>query len=155
MSALKINIVLFGIDDVGSALIKQVIKSQKFFLEERNIDLRFPIITNATLAFFEKQGSKNQWEYNSINPVIPFRIEDIIEYAYDKDLENLIAVDATTSNDFAKNYKQLTQNGIDILTAGKTPIAISDDQGGKEIAARGILTQILEIAGKIKMKEAV
>lgn len=155
MPALKINIVLFGIDEVGSALIKQVIKSQKFLLEERNIDLRFPIITNATLAFFEKQDSKNQWEYNSIHPVIPFRIEDLIEYAYEKELENLIAVDATSNHDFTKNYKLLSQNGIDILTAGKTPITIRENQGGNQIAARGILTQILEIAGKIKMKEAV
>lgn len=155
MSVLKINIVLFGIDEVGSALIKQVIKSQKKILEERNIDLRFPIITNSTLAFFEKQDSKNQWEYKSINPVIPFRIEDLIEYAYDKELENLIAVDATLSQDFAKNYKLLIQNGIDVLTVNETLITIQDNQGGKEVIGSNILTQILEIAEKLKMREAV
>ena len=62
MSALRVNIILFGIGNVGSTLVNQVIESQKFFLEKKNIDLRFPIITNSSLAFFEKEGVKNQWE---------------------------------------------------------------------------------------------
>ena len=74
MSALRINIVLFGIGNVGSTLVNQVIESQKFFLEKRNIDLRFPIITNSALAFFEKEGVKNQWEANFPQSAIPFRI---------------------------------------------------------------------------------
>jgi aspartokinase/homoserine dehydrogenase 1 len=119
MSALRINIVLFGIGNVGSTLVNQVIESQKFFLEKRNIDLRFPIITNSTLAFFEKDGHKNQWEANFVKSAIPFRIEDIIEYAQDQQLENLIAVDATASSDIVKNYIPLIQNGFDIVAANK------------------------------------
>jgi homoserine dehydrogenase len=56
MSTTKINIILFGIGNVGSTLINQVKESQKFFLEKKNIELRFPVITNSTLAFFEKEG---------------------------------------------------------------------------------------------------
>ena len=37
MSTLRINIILFGIGNVGSTLVKQVIESQKFFLEKKNI----------------------------------------------------------------------------------------------------------------------
>lgn len=119
MSALRINIVLFGIGNVGSTLVNQVIESQKFFLEKRNIDLRFPIITNSSLAFFEKDGLKNQWEANFAQSAIPFRIEDIIEYAQEQHLENLIAVDATASSDIVKNYIPLIQNGFDIVSANK------------------------------------
>lgn len=119
MSPLKINIILFGIGNVGSTLINQVLESQKFFLEKRNIELRFPIITNSTLAFFEKDGIKNQWEANFVNAAIPFKIEDIIEYIQEQQLENLIAVDATASNDFVKNYIPLIQNGFNIVAANK------------------------------------
>ena len=84
MSTLKINVILYGIGNVESTLINQVIESQKFFLEKRNIDLRFPIITNSTLAFFEKEGVKNQWEANFAQSAIPFRIEDIIEYVQEQ-----------------------------------------------------------------------
>lgn len=119
MSTLRINVILFGIGNVGSTLINQVIESQKFFLEKRNIDLRFPIITNSTLAFFEKEGVKNQWEANFAQSAIPFRIEDIIEYAQEQELENLIAVDATASSEIVKSYIPLIQNGFNIVTANK------------------------------------
>jgi homoserine dehydrogenase len=119
MSALRINVVLFGIGNVGSTLINQVLESQQFFLEKRNIELRFPIITNSTLAFFEKEGVKNKWEANFAQSAIPFRIEDIIEYVQEQQLENLIAVDATASSDIIKNYIPLIQNGFDIVAANK------------------------------------
>ena len=119
MSALKINIVLFGIGNVGSTIINQGIESQKFFLEKRNIDIRFPIITNSTLAFFEKEGIKNQWEANFAQSAIPFKIEDIIKYAKENQLENLIAVDATASSEILKNYIPLLQNGFDLVAANK------------------------------------
>ena len=115
----RINIVLFGIGNVGSTLISQVIESQKFFLEKRNIDLRFPIITNSTLAFFEKDGLKNQWEANFAQSAIPFRVEDIIEYVQKQNLENLIAVDATASSEIIKSYISLIQNHFNIVAANK------------------------------------
>lgn len=127
MSALRINIVLFGIGNVGSTLINQVIESQKFFLEKRNIDLRFPIITNSTLAFFEKEGLRNQWEANFAQSAIPFRIEDIIEYVQEQQLENLIAVDATASEEIIKNYIPLIQNGFNIVAANKKANTLHTD----------------------------
>ena len=59
MSTTKINVILFGIGNVGSILINQVKESQKFFLEKKNIELRFSGITNSTLVFFEKEGEIN------------------------------------------------------------------------------------------------
>ncbi len=119
MSALRVNVILFGIGNVGSTLINQVLESQQFFLEKKNIELRFPIITNSTLAFFEQDGVKNKWEANFAQSAIPFRIEDIIEYVQEQRLENLIAVDATASSDIIKNYIPLIQNGFDIVAANK------------------------------------
>lgn len=127
MSAIRINIVLFGIGNVGSTLINQVIESQKFFLEKRNIELRFPIITNSTLAFFEKDGAKNQWEANFAQSAIPYTIDDIIEYVQEQQLENLIAVDATASEDIIKNYLPLIQNGFNIVAANKKANTLHTD----------------------------
>lgn len=127
MSALRVNIILFGIGNVGSTLVNQVIESQKFFLEKKNIDLRFPIITNSSLAFFEKEGVKNQWEANFSQSAIPFRIEDIIDYVKEQQLDNLIAVDATASDEIIKNYIPLIQNGFDIVAANKKANTIHFD----------------------------
>jgi aspartokinase/homoserine dehydrogenase 1 len=119
MSALRVNVILFGIGNVGSTLLNQVIESQQFFLEKRNIDLRFPVITNSTLAFFEKEGAKNQWEANFAQSAIPFRVEDIIEYVQEQELDNLIAVDVTASLEIIKSYIPLIQNGFHIVAANK------------------------------------
>jgi homoserine dehydrogenase len=119
MSAFKVNIVLFGIGNVGSTLINQVLASQKFFIEKRKIDLRFPIITNSTLAFFEKEGAQNQWEANFAQSAIPFRVSDIIKYVHEEELENLIFVDATASLALVESYPELIENGFNIVAANK------------------------------------
>ena len=127
MSALRINIVLFGIGNVGGRLIQQVLESQRFFLEKHTIELRFPIITNSSLAFFEKEGLANTWEANFAQSAIPFRIEDIIEYTTNQGLENLIAIDATNSPALVKSYISLIQNGFNIVAANKTANILHQD----------------------------
>lgn len=120
MPALKINVILFGIGSVGSALINQIIESQQFYLEKRNIDLRFPVITNSTLAFFEKEGVKNSWEANFDELAFPFTISDIVEFVKNKELENVIIVDATESSELVKHYIPLIQNEFDIVAANQS-----------------------------------
>ena len=119
MSTLRINIVLFGIGNVGSTLINQVLESQQFFLNKRNIELRFPVIANSTLAFFEKEGVKNEWEIDFTKSAVPYTLDDIINYVQEQQLENLIAIDATASKELIKNYIPLIQNGFDIVAANK------------------------------------
>jgi aspartokinase/homoserine dehydrogenase 1 len=127
MSTTKINIILFGIGNVGSTLIKQVLESQKFFLEKKNIELRFPVITNSTLAFFEKEGEINSWEANFSELAIPFSVEDIINYVKRQGLENLIAVDATASSKLIKSYTRLIENDFHIVSANKIANTLSFD----------------------------
>jgi aspartokinase/homoserine dehydrogenase 1 len=119
MSAFKVNIVLFGIGNVGSTLINQVLASQNYFIEQKNIDLRFPIIANSTLAFFENKGIQNKWESNFAQVAIPYKIADIIEYVREQEFENLIFVDATASNELVKSYPLFLENGFNIVAANK------------------------------------
>jgi homoserine dehydrogenase len=127
MPVLRINIVLFGIGNVGSTLLNQVIENQKIFLEKRNIEIRFPIITNSTLAYFKKEGVNEQWESNFRQAAIPYRIEDIIEFVTFQNLKNLIAVDVTDSEELIKNYIPLLQNGFDIVAANKNANILHTD----------------------------
>jgi homoserine dehydrogenase len=124
MPTTRINVILFGIGNVGSTLVNQVIESQDFFLKQRNIDLRFPVITNSKLAFFEKEGLINQWENNFNKNAVPFEIQDIIEYVQANELENLIAVDVTASEEFVQNYIPLIQNQFHIVAANKKANAL-------------------------------
>ncbi|RED25374.1 homoserine dehydrogenase [Flavobacterium cutihirudinis] len=119
MSKLKINIILFGIGNIGSTLINQIIESQEFFLQSKNIDFHFPIITNSTVAFFEKEGVGYSWETNFRELAVPFRVEDIIEFAKENEFENLIAVDATASDELIGHYNTLIENGFNIVAVNK------------------------------------
>lgn len=119
MSKLKINIILFGIGNIGSTLINQIIESQEFFLQSKNVDFHFPIITNSTVAFFEKEGVGYAWETNFRELAVPFRVEDIIEFAKENEFENLIAVDATASDELIGHYNTLIENGFNIVAVNK------------------------------------
>lgn len=119
MSTIKINLILFGIGNVGSTLIKQVLESKQFFLEKRNIDLCFPVIANSKLALFEKQDFTKHWKKDFKNEAIPFTVQDIFEFVEQNELENCIAIDATASNTILENYTVLFQNGFHIVAANK------------------------------------
>lgn len=127
MSTKKINIILFGIESVGSSLINQVLKSQENFLQENNLDLRLPIITNSTVAFFEKPTVKNSWEANFIQFAIPFKIDDIINFVQENELENLIAIDTTETKEIIKEYFELLQNDFDVISVNPAIETLSAD----------------------------
>ena len=115
MNPIKINIILFGIGNLGSSIINQVIEKQQELLDEKNIEIRFPVITNSTLAFFESEDKKNKWNADFTKSPAPFAIQNIIDYALDEALENLIAIDATTSSEILNSYTALIENGFNIL----------------------------------------
>lgn len=112
----KINIVLFGIGNAGSAFINKISKERKALILDSKLDFRFPVITNSTVAFYEKEGGTFSWEANFIQFAVPFRIEDIYDYIYHNSLENLIAVDATASQEFVREYANLVRNGFNIVS---------------------------------------
>lgn len=143
MSILKINLVLFGIGNVGSALINQVIEQQQTLLEEKNIELVFAIITNSTIAFFERENQKNRWDADFTKSPAPFTIENIIDYTKEAELENLIAIDATTSTEIHKSYEALLQNNFDILS-------INSNVQQAKLAPKDLLKGILEIANQYR-----
>lgn len=175
MPVKKINIILFGIETVGSSLIKQILANQKSLLENKNFELRLPIITNATVAFFEKPTVRNSWEANFIQFAIPFKVEDIIDFVQENELENLIAIDTTETDDLLPEYFDLLQNDFDIISTNpvietlpgnfNTSINISLKKFGKEFffvnpikketVSETIFKKIIQIAERQDLKLAV
>jgi homoserine dehydrogenase len=166
----KVNIVLFGIGKAGSALINKALKNRKTLILEDRIDLRFPVITNSTVAFFEKEGANYSWEANFIQFAIPFRLEDVVEYVHANKLHNLIAIDATGSPEFVRHYANLLRSGFNILSINETLATLHPDfkaeiartaantgmaydfinlpKGDKKAAADELFIAILDIAAK-------
>jgi len=172
----KVNIALFGIGKAGSAFINKVIKNRKDLVIDNHLDLRFPVITSSTTAFFEKDSVNYSWEANFIQFAIPFKLEDVLLYLMENNLENIIAVDATPSAALAAEYSDLIKSGFNVVsinesvqslpgtfTKGLAFLAESRDmgfkyigpqKGGKEAAADALYDAVVEIAEKKKKKEA-
>lgn len=174
MSVKKINIILFGIEETGSSLITEVLSNQESLLENNNLDLRLPVITNSTVAFFEKPTVRNSWEANFIQFAVPFKIADIINFVQENELENLIAVDTSNTEDILPDYFDLLQNDFDIISANPLVQALSADfkmalnnsikktekdfvfvNPNEKYLSPKLLEQILKIAAKQNFRIAV
>lgn len=127
MSIKKINIILFGIEEIGSSLVTEILSNQEPLIKNSNLDLRLPVITNSTVAFFEKPTVRNSWEANFIQFAVPFRVEDIINFVQENELENLIAVDTSNTEDILSDYFDLLQNDFDIISANPKVQVFSAD----------------------------
>ena len=127
MSSLKtLNIVIFGIGNVGSTLIEQI-NSAKPKLAAQNLQLNIPVVTNSRLAFFKSSENTSIWESDFETCSLPYKIQDIIDFVQSKHLDNLIAVDATASRELVNSYELLVENGFHIVSANKIANTLSYD----------------------------
>lgn len=125
----RINIVLFGIGKTGSALINKVVKNNKTLVLESKLDIRFPIITNSTVAFYEKEGVNYSWEANFIQFGIPFKMEDVLNFVRAYGMENLIAIDATGSDSLPGDYLEFVKQGFNVISINKKVEKLPDSFG--------------------------
>ncbi len=119
-----IHVVLFGIGNIGSTLIHQI-NAIKSNLMQQHIEIKIPIIVNSKLVFFNDGQLDNEWKSNFNTFSVPYKIEDILAYANHQKFSNLIAIDATASADFVKNYIPLIENGFHLVSANKVANTLS------------------------------
>lgn len=123
----KVNIVLFGVGNVGSVLIKQVLALREKLEREGDLEINIPVIVNSTTAFFEKRGVRATWEADFKNFGVPYKLQNIIDYVKKNEYENLIAVDATASEELVNNYTYLIRNGFHLVAANKIANTLSTE----------------------------
>ncbi|MCF4101982.1 aspartate kinase [Gillisia sp. M10.2A] len=120
----KIHIVLFGVGNVGSTLINQILETRAQW-RENGLEVNIPVITNSTTAFFAKENLENSWETDFKKFGFPYNLDSILSYVKKQEYENLIAIDATASENFVRHYKQLIKNGFNIIAANKAANTLS------------------------------
>jgi aspartokinase/homoserine dehydrogenase 1 len=62
---------------------------------------------------------------NDSNQRISYTIDDVIAYANEHHLENLIAIDNTASADFVTNYISLVENSFDLISSNSNTLSYS------------------------------
>lgn len=121
----KLNLVLFGVGNVGSTLINQVIKLREQLKEKGEIEINIPIILNSTTAFFERKGIGSSWEADFKSFGVPYNLDSVLHFVKKSNLENLVAVDATASEELVQKYSLLVRNGFHVVAANKVANTLS------------------------------
>jgi homoserine dehydrogenase len=115
----KINVVLFGTGNVGSKLVGQLLEARESLRQKEGVELNLPVIANSTRAYFQKENQQPSWEADLNTLGVSYQLEDIFKYVQKQAYENIIAVDATASEEFVDKYFDLIEAGFHIVAANK------------------------------------
>lgn len=123
----KINLAIFGHGNVGGTLINQILDSHESIEKRKGIDLRIFAVANSKKVLFRAKGIREDWSEELGLNGNDYGIKDIIDFAQDHHLENLIAVDNTASADFVSHYEKLILHGFDLVSSNKIANTLSFD----------------------------
>ncbi|KRD10929.1 homoserine dehydrogenase [Flavobacterium sp. Root901] len=115
----KINIAIFGHGLVGGTLINQILESASAIEKRKDIKLNVFAIANSKKLLLNKNGVTSSWKSDIETKGEPYTIKDIIAYANEYHLENLIAIDNTASASFVENYVPLVESSFDLISSNK------------------------------------
>jgi len=118
--AKKINIAVFGVGLVGGTLIKQILESKANILKRRGIELNVFAVANSKKVHFNADGIQDTWKEDIKGSGVAYKgIEEIVKYAQEHHLGNLIAVDNSASAGMTENYIPLIENGFNLVSSNK------------------------------------
>ncbi len=116
----RLNIAIIGKGNVGSSLIDQILNARKNILAKRDLDINIFAIAGKDKVLLDKEGIGKDWiqKLNKSNKSRDVSNE-IIGFASENHLENLIAIDNSASLEFTDNYFSLIENGFDLVSSNK------------------------------------
>jgi aspartokinase/homoserine dehydrogenase 1 len=123
----KINIAIFGHGTVGGTLIAQILESTKKIEQRKGIKLNVFAIANSKKVLLNKFGISENWKATLEDKGEEYKLQDIITYAKEHHLENLIAIDNTASATFIENYISLAENSFDLISSNKVANTVHFD----------------------------
>lgn len=121
----KINIAIFGHGLVGGTLINQILESAAAIEKRKDIKLNVFAIANSKNVLLNKNGVTPNWKNEIQNNGFCYTIDDVIAFANEHHLENLIAIDNTASAAFVENYVKLAENSFDLISSNKVANTLS------------------------------
>jgi homoserine dehydrogenase len=114
-----INLVLFGVGQVGSTLIDQILTSAAQIESRKGLKIKIAAIANSKKLLFDSNGIGADWQLRLEQQEEGYTLEDVYRMTAVHHMENLIAVDNTASGELVEKYHELIQNGFDLVSSNK------------------------------------
>lgn len=116
----QINLAIFGHGNVGAKLIDQIINSKQGISSRRKLELNIFAIANSKTVLFDADGIGANWMETKRNEGVPYSPEEVIGYAKQYNLENLMLIDNTADTSFVGYYTSFVKNGFSLVSSNKT-----------------------------------
>ena len=123
----QINLAIFGHGNVGSVLIDQILESQEEISKRRSLEFNIFAIANSSTLLLNDAGADANWNQIKNKKGVSYSINDVISFAKDNNLENLIAIDNTANEAFVEDYKTLVEAGFNLVSSNKIGNTLSLD----------------------------
>jgi len=123
----KVNIAIFGHGLVGGTLIDQVLQSAKQIESRKHIKLNVFAVANSKKILLKRNGIDTRWKQEIKDAGEAYKIQDVIDFAKQHHLENLITIDNTASQSFVSNYIELIEHGFDLVSSNKVANTLEFD----------------------------
>lgn len=119
-----IHIYIFGLGNVGSKLIQQILEAQSFFKSRHKLDLRIVGLANSRRVHTTNQGITVDWKEEFAIESLPRESDSFYNFSENYNLSK-IAIDATASKELSYCYPELVDQGFHIVTANKIANTLS------------------------------
>jgi aspartokinase/homoserine dehydrogenase 1 len=106
-------------------LINQILESAEAIQKRKDIKLNVFAIANSKQIVFNRNGVTSNWKNEIQDDGFSYTINDVIAYANEYHLENLIAIDNTASTTFIENYIPLIESSFDLISSNKVANTLS------------------------------
>lgn len=118
--AKRIHVACIGHGTVGGAFLDRVTEEQAQILSDKAVDLRLFAIASSRQLLLDQEGIGTDWrERKAAAPASEDPIREIIRYAEENYLENVVVIDNTASPDIAARYCELAEQGYDLVSSNK------------------------------------
>ncbi|MDT0644565.1 bifunctional aspartate kinase/homoserine dehydrogenase I [Zunongwangia sp. F363] len=121
----ELNLFITGVGNVGSKLLAQLKKQEKYLLEKLRLKVRVLGLSNSRKMYFDEEGiDLENWQELLENGEQANK-QQFFDKVNNLNLRNSIFVDNTASAEIAGWYKEYLANSISVVTCNK--IACADD----------------------------
>ncbi|MFA6743312.1 MAG: bifunctional aspartate kinase/homoserine dehydrogenase I [Candidatus Neomarinimicrobiota bacterium] len=116
----KMNLFLFGVGQIGSALIEQIKTNYENLLEKYALDLKVVGLANSRKMLIDRDGiDLNDWRQRLSDCTVKSDMPALLHEIKTLNLDNNVFIDCTASKEIVNHYEHLLAGRTSIVTANK------------------------------------